>query len=112
MDEGRPIAAAVSLLEEVVPLDDRRLLEGARPGGLHCAAGHDTEIAGSAATQTSGSRNCAAVRSRSSAKPVVLHPDRDMDVETERAHALVDGLTVHLLLDPTEIAPAVSGRSW
>lgn len=35
----------------------------------------------------------------------VLHPDRDVNVETERIHALVDGLTIHLLVDPIRVSP-------
>lgn len=39
-----------------------------------------------------------------------LHPDRDQDVEAERICALLDGLTMHLLLDPTHV-PATLVRS-
>jgi AcrR family transcriptional regulator len=40
------------------------------------------------------------------ARTGLVHPERDLDLETLRLHGLIDGLSLHLLHDPTQMSAA------
>ncbi len=102
---GRPVEAALALLEQVLPLDEERLTE-ARVWAAFTAppvtdAGMaairrqvDDELRGLCRDALTGLRELGS-----------FHPARELDVETERLHALLDGFTLHLMLDPASAPP-------
>lgn len=110
VDQGRPIDAAVALLEEVLPLDDRRLIEARVWAAFTAPPVADMKMAGIRSQFDEGIKELCRGMLAKLGESGVLHPGRDLDVETERVRALVDGLAVHLLLEPAAL-PASRVRS-
>lgn len=99
-DEGRPIDAAIAVLEEVLPLDDERLTEGRVWAAFAGQSATEPGIAAIQQEADDGIRQLCFTCLTGLAELGYVHPSRDLDVETERLWALVDGLTVHILADP------------
>jgi AcrR family transcriptional regulator len=100
VQQGRAPEAALALLEEVLPLDDERLTEATVWAAFTAPPLWDPAMAGlrRAADDALGQLCQDCVRGLAALGHV--HPDRDQEVESARIHALVDGLTLHRLLDP------------
>jgi AcrR family transcriptional regulator len=95
-ERGDPAEAAAQLLEQVLPLDDDRLVEA--------------RVWAAFAGQTATDPGLAAVRKQADdavyrlcrdclRAPGLMHHSRDLRVETERLWSLLDGLTMHRLVD-------------
>jgi hypothetical protein len=93
---GDPATAVVDLLEQVLPLDDARLIEA--------------RVWAAFTGKTATSPGLAAVRKQADDAVYrlcrdclrgtgVMHESRELAVETERLWSLLDGLTTHRLLD-------------
>jgi AcrR family transcriptional regulator len=103
--QGRPIEAAVALLEEVLPLDARRRTEARVWAAFTAPPVIDEQMADIRRSADDGIRQLCRSVLAVLTETGVLHPERDVNLESERMHALVDGLTIHLLVDPTEVSP-------
>lgn len=103
--QGRPIDAAVALLEEVLPLDAQRWTEARVWAAFTAPPITDNQIADIRRSADDGIRQLCRSVLAVLTETGVLHPERDVSVETERMHALVDGLTIHLLVHPTRVSP-------
>ena len=105
VEQGRPLDAAVALLKEVLPLDPRRMTEAQVWAAFTAPPITDPEMTRIRRLADDGIRQlCRGVLAMLN-QADALHPRRDLDVETDRMHALVDGLTVHMLLDPIGFPP-------
>jgi AcrR family transcriptional regulator len=95
-EQGNLVDPAADLFEQVLPLDDERLVE-ARVWAAF--AGETTTSPGLAAIRAEADdalrRLCRSVL----AGTALLHPSRNLAVETERLWSLLDGLTMHRLAD-------------
>lgn len=103
--EGRQVDAAVDLLEQVLPLDDQRLTEGRVWAAF---AGQSATEPGMAAIQREaddGIRQLCHGCLNGLAEFGHVDPSRDLDLETERLWALIDGVTMHILGDPARTPP-------
>ena len=96
--DGRPLAAVVSLVEEVLPLDDERLTEARVWAAFTTAPTAVPEMTPLRTQADDGVHQLCREALSALAEFGLLHPDRDRDTETERIHALLDGLTLHLML--------------
>ena len=96
-EEGDLIGAAADLLEQVLPLDDERLVE-ARVWAAF--TGETATAPGLAAIRHQADdavrRLCRSILSDGA----IRHPSRSLTLETERMWSLLDGLTMHRLVDP------------
>jgi AcrR family transcriptional regulator len=107
--KGTATETALRYLEEVIPLDTERQAEfdvwlsftaqaqaESGEGGLREYLGpvHD------------GLRTLCAGLVESLAKTGALRNDLDLDLEVERLHALVDGLSLHAAIQPSRTSPA------
>ncbi len=99
VDQGRPLDAAVGLLEEVLPLDDERLTEAKVWAAFTAPPVTDPAMAGIRRQGDEGVRQLCHDTLTGLAGLGLLDPARDLDVEIERVQAMLDGLTIHLLLD-------------
>ncbi len=100
VEQGRPFEAATALLEEVLPLDEERLTE-ARVWAAFTTPPHtDPAIAEIRRQVDDGVRSLCRDTLTGLSELGLLHPARVLDVETDRLHALVDGLTIHVMADP------------
>ena len=97
---GRPLAAVVALLEEVVPLDAERQTEAKVWAAFTTPPATSPEVATIRGRSTTVCGSCAATPSMHCNKFGRLHADRDRRIEIERIHALLDGLAIHLTLEP------------
>jgi AcrR family transcriptional regulator len=107
---GHPVDAAADLLELVLPLDDERQTEAKVWAAFTTPPVTDPEIAEIRQQVDDGIRQLCRNALVGLRELDQVHPSRDLDVETERIYALVDGLTLHMLLDP-EGVPAARVRS-
>jgi AcrR family transcriptional regulator len=101
---GRPIAAVSALLEEVLPLDPERQTE-AKVWIAFTTPPTSASIASVREQVDSGVRELCGNALDALEELGLLGPDRDRRVEIERMHALLDGLTIHLTLEPALLAP-------
>jgi AcrR family transcriptional regulator len=101
--DGRPLAAVVSLLEEVLPLDDERLIEARVWAAFTSAPISDPEMAAVRKQADDGVHQLCGEALAALTEFGLLHPERDRDLETSRIHALLDGLTLHLMLGAAEL---------
>lgn len=97
---GRPVDAALNVLEHFVPLDDARLVEARVWAAFTSLALTTPELAAIRREADDGIRTACRQVLDALAALGRLAPGRDLDVETQRLWALVDGLTLHLLTDP------------
>lgn len=110
VQHGRPIAAAVALLEQVLPLDEERLTEARVWAAFTAPPVTDPGMAAIRREVDDAVRRLCHDCLAGLAELGRLHPSRDMEDETERLSALLDGLTMHLLLAPAS-TPAERVRS-
>ena len=103
--EGRPLAAVAALLEEVLPLDTERQTEATVWAAFTTPPATNPEIAGIREQVDDGVRELCRNALDALQEFGGLHADRDRPIEIERVHALLDGLTIHLTLEPTRLDP-------
>lgn len=102
--KGRGVDAAVALLAQVVPLDDERLTEARVYAAF---TGNTVTDPGMAAIQReadSAVRQLCRACLDGLAELGDVDPGRDLEVETERVWSILDGLTMHILLDPAGLS--------
>ncbi|MGH8776270.1 MAG: TetR/AcrR family transcriptional regulator [Jiangellaceae bacterium] len=102
VDQGRPLDAAVALLEEVLPLDEERQVEAMVWAAFTAPPVTDPSMAAIRRQVDDDIRQLCRDTLTGLAELGLLHPARDVAVEVERVHALLDGLTMHMLLDPAQ----------
>ncbi len=98
--EGRPLDAIVALLEEVLPLDEERMTEAKVWAALTAPPATDPGMGAIRRQADDGIRQLCRDALGALAEFGLLHPARDLAIETERIHSLLDGLALHLMLDP------------
>ncbi len=103
--EGRPLAAVAALLEEVLPLDAERQTEAKVWAAFTTPPATNPEIAAIREQVDDGVRELCRNALDALQEFGRLHADRDRRIEIERMHALLDGLTIHLTLEPTRLDP-------
>ncbi len=103
--EGRPLAAVAALLEEVLPLDAERQTEATVWAAFTTPPATNPEIAVLREQVDEGVRELCRNALDALQELGGLHADRDRRIEIERMHALLDGLTIHLTIDPARLAP-------
>jgi AcrR family transcriptional regulator len=103
--EGRPLAAVAALLEEVLPLDAERQTEGKVWAAFTTPPATNPAIAAVRGRVDEGVQELCHNALDALHEFGLLGADRDRRVEIERIHALLDGLTIHLLLDPPGFDP-------
>ena len=69
-------------------------------GGVHGDAHQNPAIAAIRQQADNGVRQLCRAALAALAEFDLWDPERDLDVEVERVHALLDGLTIHLMLEP------------
>jgi AcrR family transcriptional regulator len=107
VDEGRPLDAVASLLEEVLPLDEERQTEARVWAAFTTPPATSPEIAAIRAQVDAGVRELCGNALDALHEFGLLDADRDRQIEIERLHALLDGLTIHLMLEPARLARAL-----
>ena len=105
--EGRPLAAVAALLEEVLPLDAERQTEAKVWAAFTTPPATNPEIAAIREQVDDGVRELCHNALNALREFDRLHADRDRRIEIERIHALLDGLTIHLTLEPARLDPDV-----
>ncbi len=108
--KGRSLEAAVSLLEEVLPLDDERLTEARVYAAFAGQTVTDKAMATIQREADTDVRQLCRDSLAGLAELGDVDADRDLDVETERLWSLVDGLTLHLLHDPAGTSRALVAK--
>jgi AcrR family transcriptional regulator len=103
--EGRPLAAAAALLEEVLPLDAERQTEATVWAAFTAPPATNPEIAAIREQVDDGVRELCRNALDALQEFGRLDADRDRRIEIERMHALLDGLTIHLTFEPTRLDP-------
>lgn len=103
VDQGDGLEAASALLEEVLPLDEERLTEARVWAAFVAQAATDPALAEIRHQADDGIRELCRGSLVGLAELGQLAPERDLDAETERLWALVDGLTMHILLEPDRL---------
>ncbi|MGK5552788.1 TetR/AcrR family transcriptional regulator [Actinomadura kijaniata] len=98
-DEPDPRRRAEAVLAELLPLDAERAAENEVWIAFTARSLVDPELR---ALRDEGYR---ALRDGCRALVAALAPDRDVERETERLHALVDGLAIHAATRPDETTP-------
>ena len=100
-----PVALARGLLSELLPLDDTRRVEMEVNLALVAEApAHPRLRELATAAQAAVRRACVGTLTHLRETGLV-HADRDLDREASYLHALLDGLALHLVVDPTERTP-------
>jgi AcrR family transcriptional regulator len=107
--EGRPLAAVAALLEEVLPLDAERQNEAKVWAAFTTPPATNPDIAAVREQVDEGVRGLCRNALDALQEFDLLDADRDLRVEIERIHALLDGLTIHLLLEPERLDPDLVG---
>ena len=97
---GRPLAAVAALLEEVVPLDAERQTEAKVWAAFTTPPATSPEVATIREQVDDGVRELCRNALDALQQFGRLHADRDRRIEIERIHALLDGLAIHLTLEP------------
>jgi AcrR family transcriptional regulator len=103
--EGRPLAAVAALLEEVLPLDAERQTEATVWAAFTTPPATNPEIAAIREQVDEGVRTVCRNVLDALQEFGRLHAARHRRIEIERMHALLDGLTIHLTLEPTRLDP-------
>jgi AcrR family transcriptional regulator len=103
--QGRQLAAVAALLEEVLPLDAERQTEAKVWAAFTIPPATNPEIATIREQVDDGVRELCRNALDALSEFGLLHADRDRRIETERIHSLLDGLTIHLTLDPARLEP-------
>ena len=103
--EGRPIAAVAALLEEVVPLDAERQSEAKVWAAFTTPPATTPDLTAIRKQVDDGVRELCRNALDALQEFGRLHSNRDRRIEVERIHALLDGLTIHLTLEPTRLSP-------
>lgn len=98
--QGRPLDAAVALLEQVLPLDDERLVEARVWAVFTAQTLSDPAMAAIRREADDGVRQLCADCLHDLAQLDRLPAGREPDVEIERLRSLLDGMTLHLLFEP------------
>ena len=101
----RPLAAVAALLEEVLPLDAERQTEAKVWAAFTTPPATNPETAAIREQVDDGVRELCRNALDALEEFGRLHADRNRRIEIERIHALLDGLTIHLSLDPARLDP-------
>ncbi len=108
---GHPCEAVAQLLEQVLPLDQERLAEAAVWLALSVHGYQGVAIPVIRREADDAVRTMCRGALANLTQLGLVAPSRNIDVETERLWALLDGLTTHLLMNPehttTQLAAAV-----
>jgi AcrR family transcriptional regulator len=104
LDEGRPLDAVAGLLEEVLPLDTERMTEAMVWAAFTAPPAAGPGMSEIRASADSGVRELCANAIDALRELGLLHADRRFPIEIERLHALLDGLTIHLMLEPARVS--------
>ena len=100
LDEPEPCALVLSVIEELLPLDAERHLE------MEVTVALIAEAPGNARVREVLDESYEIVREACRRLVARLHgagltaPDLDIEAETTALHGLVDGLAIHLLINP------------
>ena len=105
--EGQPLAAVAALLEEVLPLDAERQTEAKVWAAFTTPPATNPEIAAIREQVDDGVRELCRNAFDALQEFGRLHADRDRRIEMERIHAMLDGLTIHLTLEPARLDPDI-----
>jgi AcrR family transcriptional regulator len=100
--DGRPVDAVLSVVAEVLPLDDERLTE-ARVWAAFAGQTADPGMAAIRREADDGVGQICHDGLTALAEGGRIDPSRDLEIETERLWSLLDGLTMHILLDPARM---------
>ncbi|SDP70076.1 transcriptional regulator, TetR family [Actinopolyspora xinjiangensis] len=100
--EGRVVEAALALLLELLPLDEERRNEACVYQAFVAEAANDSVIAELRQEADDGVRQQCRHTLESLAEFGHVAASRAIDIEIERLHALLDGLTAHLLARPAD----------
>ncbi|ASU77734.1 hypothetical protein CDG81_04720 [Actinopolyspora erythraea] len=100
--EGRVVEAALALLLELLPLDEERRTEACIYQAFVAEAANDSVIAEIRQGADDGVRQQCRHTLESLAEFGHVAASRVIDIEVERLHALLDGLTAHLLARPED----------
>jgi DNA-binding transcriptional regulator YbjK len=103
--EGRPLDAIAALLEEVLPLDAERQTEAKVWVAFTTPPATTPAIAAIREQVDEGVRELCRNALDALQEFGLLDADRDRRLEIERIHALLDGLTIHLMLEPDRLDP-------
>ena len=101
---GEPLVGIASLLEEVLPLDDARLVEARIYAAFSAAAAVDPAMNELRKLADDGVRQLCESALSAMSELGLLPPDRDPGLEVQSLWALLDGLTMHLLVDPPSVS--------
>ena len=110
---GRPLDGVAALLEEVLPLDDERCVEARIWAAFSAAASTDPGMHRLRREADDAVRGLCRTALQTMAELGLLdldHDRADLALETHRLWALLDGLTVHLLVEPAYISPRQARR--
>lgn len=100
-----------ALLEEVLPLDDERMVEARVWSAFSARAMCDPAMAAIRREADQGVRHLCEACLRALSQVGGVHLSRDTEVETERLWSLLDGMTMHILLaDPSRSPMKLAGR--
>jgi hypothetical protein len=100
-------------LEDLLPLDDERCVEGRIWAAFSAAASTHPEMQRLRREADEAVRGLCRTAFQGMAELGLLEPDHDpadLALETQRLWALLDGLTVHLLVEPAYIGPRQARR--
>jgi AcrR family transcriptional regulator len=103
--QGRPLDAVAALLEEVLPLDAERRAEATVWAAFTTPPATNPEIAEIRQRVDDGVCELCGNALDALQELGLFHADRDRSIELERMHALLDGLTIHLTLQPARLDP-------
>jgi AcrR family transcriptional regulator len=97
---GRAIDAALELLQELLPLDDERRAEARIYAAFTMETADNSGIAAIRQEAEDALRQQCQHTLASLSELGHVDPNRDLEIETERLWALLDGLTTHILWRP------------
>ena len=100
---GRPLDGIASLLEEVLPLDNARLVEARIYAAFSAAAATDRGMNELRRVADDGVRQLCRSALSALSELGLLAPDRDPELAVHELWAILDGVTMHLLADPPGI---------
>jgi AcrR family transcriptional regulator len=103
---GVPFNDLKLLLEQFIPLDEDRQLEVEVWHSFSAKALHDPELQPLNEEMYEDLHQIIRGALRLLTQVNLLKPDLDLDLETERLYALVDGLAIHSILLPDKFPPA------
>ena len=97
---GKPLEGIAALLEEVLPLDDSRLVEGRIYAAFTAAAATNPGMNELRRVADEGVRALCRSAVAAMTELGLLSPDREPALEIHALWALLDGLTLHLVVEP------------